>query len=74
MFCGNYRGIKLTCHSMKLYERIMENHLRNVVDISERQLGFMKGKSTTDAIFALRQLQEKYREGQQELYCVFLWT
>ena len=72
MACGNYRGIKLMCHSMKLYERIIENRLRNMVDISEHQFGFMKGKSTTDAIFALRQLQEKYREGQQELHCVFV--
>ena len=32
----------------------------------------MKGKSTTDAIFALRQLQERYREGQQDLQCVFI--
>ena len=32
----------------------------------------MKGKSTTDAIFALRQLQERYREGQQDLHCVFI--
>ena len=62
------------CHSMKLYERIMENHLRNAVNISEHQFVFMKGKSTTDAIFALRQLHEKYREGQQELelHCVFV--
>ena len=60
------------CHSMKLYERIIENRLRNVVNISEHQFGFMKGKSTTDAIFALRQLQEKYRERQQELHCAFV--
>ena len=33
----------------------------------------MKGKSTTDAIFALRQLQERYREGQQDdVHCVFI--
>ena len=32
----------------------------------------MKGKSTTDVIFALRQLQERYREGQQDLHCVFI--
>ena len=46
--------------------------IHNVVNISEHQFGFMKGKSTTDAIFALRQLQEKYREGQQELHCAFV--
>ena len=54
MNCGNYRSIKLMCHSMKLYERVHENRLRNIVSISEEQFGFMKGKSTTDAIFALR--------------------
>ena len=32
----------------------------------------MKGKSTTDAIFALGQLQERYREGQQDLQCAFI--
>ena len=32
----------------------------------------MKGKSTTDATFAVRQLQEKYREGQQDLHCVWI--
>ena len=70
--CGNYRGIKLMCHSMKLYERVHENRLRNIVSISEEQFGFVKGRSTTDAIFALRQLQERYREGQQDLHCVFI--
>ena len=59
-------------HSMKLYERVHENRLRNIVSISEEQFGFMKRKSTTDAIFALRQLQERYREGQQDLHCVFI--
>ncbi|KAK3541185.1 hypothetical protein QTP86_016219, partial [Hemibagrus guttatus] len=29
-------------------------------------------KSTTDAIFALRILTEKYRDGQRELHCVFV--
>ena len=32
----------------------------------------MPGKSTTDAIFALKMLMEKYREGQKELHCVFV--
>ena len=32
----------------------------------------MPGKRTTDAMFALRMLMEKYREGQRELYCVFV--
>ena len=32
----------------------------------------MPGKGTTDAMFALRMLMGKYREGQRELYCVFV--
>ena len=32
----------------------------------------MPGKETTDAMFALRMLMEKYREGQRELHCVFV--
>ncbi|ROT72113.1 hypothetical protein C7M84_009515 [Penaeus vannamei] len=72
MECGNYRGIKLMSHSMKLYERVQESQLRNIVGISEEQFGFMKGKSTTDAILVLRQLQDKFREGQQELHSVLI--
>ena len=55
----NYRGIKLTCHSLTLYERVLEHRLINIVSISEDQFGFVKGKPTTDAIFALQQLQER---------------
>ena len=32
----------------------------------------MPGKETTDAMFALKMLMEKYREGQRELYCEFV--
>ena len=71
MSCGNYQGINLMSHSMKLYERVQDNHLRSIMNISEEQFGFMKGSSTTDAIFALGQLQEKFREGQEDLYSVF---
>ena len=74
MNCGNYCGIKLMCHSMNLYERVDENRLRNIVSISEEQFVFVKGKSTTDAMFALRQLQERYREGQQTYtVCSIIW-
>ncbi|KAK3516211.1 hypothetical protein QTP70_006361 [Hemibagrus guttatus] len=70
--CSNYRGIKLMSHTMKLWERVVEARLRKVVEICEQQYGFMPRKSTTDAIFALRILIEKYRDGQRELLCVFV--
>ena len=46
--CGNYRGIKLMCHTMKLWERLVEGRLRTEVSICEQQNGFMPKKSTTD--------------------------
>ncbi|KAI5627956.1 hypothetical protein C0J50_3222 [Silurus asotus] len=70
--CSNYRGIKLISHTMKLWERVVEARLREEVTICEQQYGFMPRKSTTDALFALRMLMEKYREGQKELHCVFV--
>ena len=47
MKCGNYRGIKVMCHSMNLYERVHDNRLRNII---EEQFGFVNGKSISDAI------------------------
>ncbi|KAK3507758.1 hypothetical protein QTP70_035282 [Hemibagrus guttatus] len=70
--CSNYRGIKLMSHTLKLWERVVEARLRKIVEICEQQYGFMPKKSTTDAIFALRILMEKYRDGQRELHCVFV--
>ena len=71
-FCGNYRGIKLMSHTMKVWEGINEARLRDSVEISKQQYRFMPGKGTTDDMFALRMLMEKYREGQRELHCVFV--
>ena len=68
--CGNYREIKLISHTMKVWERIIEARLRDGVEISKQQYGFMPGKGTTDAMFALRMLMEKYREDQRQLHCV----
>ena len=69
---SNYRGIHLISHTMKLWERIVERRRRSDLTFSEQQYGFMPGKITTDALFALRLLMEKYREGQKEILCVFV--
>ena len=57
---------------MKLWERIFESSLRSDLTFSNQQYGFMPGKISTDALFALRVLMEKYREGHKELHCVFV--
>ena len=40
--------------------------------IAEEQAGFRAGKSTTEQIFNLRFLCEKYLQHQQDLYHVFI--
>ena len=42
------------------------------MEISKQQHGFMSEKGTTDAMFALRMLMEKYRKGQSQPHCVFV--
>ena len=59
-------------HTMKVWERIIEARLRNRVEISKQQYEFMPRQGTTDTMFALKMLMEKYREGQRELHCVFV--
>ena len=52
--------------------RVVEVRLREELMICEQQYGFMPRKSTADVMFALRMLMQKYREGQKELYWVFV--
>ena len=70
--CSNYRGIKLMSHTMKIWERVIDRRIRAEVEICDQQFGFVSGKSTTDAIFALRRTIEKYREKERNLHCVFI--
>ncbi|XP_026498876.1 uncharacterized protein LOC113402778 [Vanessa tameamea] len=70
--CNNYRGIKLMSHTMKVWEKVIERRLREESEITQIQLGFMSGRGTMDAIFALRQLCEKYRRAHKNLHMVFI--
>ena len=69
---GNYRGLKLLDHVMKILERVVERLIRDRIEIDSMQFGFMPGRSTTDAIFILRQLQEKYLAKDKTLYLAFV--
>ena len=70
--CGNYRGIKLMSHTMKLWERVIQARIRMEVMIAQQQFGFMPGRSTTDALFCLRMLLEKWTEGKKAVHCAFI--
>ena len=69
---GNYRGLKLTEHILKVMEHIIEDFIRNIVNIDDMQFGFMPGRGTTDAIFTVRQIQEGYIRKNRNFYFAFV--
>ena len=69
---GNYQGLKLTEQVLKVLERIVDGLIRQLVSIDDSQFGFVPGRGTTDAIFTVRQLQEKYLAVNKRLYMAFV--
>ena len=69
---GNYCSLKLTEQVMKVQERIVYGLIRQMVSIDDSQFGFVQGRGTTDAVFVVRQLQEKYPAANKRPYMAFV--
>ena len=65
---ANYCGLKLTEQVMKVLERIVDGLIRQVVSIDDSHFGFVTGRGTTDAIFVIRKLQEKYLAANKSFF------
>ena len=73
--CDNHRGISLLSIAGKILARVILNRvIKHVVDdvYPESQCGFRAGRGTIDMIFSLRQIAEKVREKNHEMYMVFV--
>jgi len=57
---------------MKVVERIFECRIWQQINIYDMQFGFVKDKGITDAIFLVRQTQEKFRAKGKKLYFGFV--
>ncbi|XP_063613088.1 uncharacterized protein LOC134786444 [Penaeus indicus] len=66
--CGNFRGIKLLEHVMKILEKVIEGSLCGLVSVNDMQFGFSPGRGTMDAAFIIKQQQEKHLEVNWDLY------
>ena len=71
---GNYCGIKPTEQVTKILERIVDGLIRQLVSIDDSQFGFVPGRGTTDAIFVVRQLQQKYLAANKRLHGEGIWS
>ena len=72
--CANYRGITLLSIVAKTFESILEKRLKKETEhqLEESQCGFRKGRSTQDHIFTIKQMIEKSRIKNKEVYVAFL--
>ncbi|KAK6764327.1 hypothetical protein RB195_024594 [Necator americanus] len=70
--CTSHRPIRLLCHTMKVFERVLEARLRKIVSVSLNQCDFVKDCSTIDAIHAVRIFLEKHREKNRSVRFAFL--
>ena len=72
--CQNYRTISLISHSSKVMLKIIFNRLKPQAEeiIAKEQAKLRARRSTTEQIFNLRALCEKYLQLQQNLYHVFI--
>ena len=72
--CQNSRTVSLTSHSCKVMLKIILYRVKLQAEkiIAKDQTGFRAGRSTTEQIFNLRILCEKYFQHQQDLYHVFI--
>ena len=73
--CDNHCGVSLLLINGKILARLILNRIfKHVVDeiYPESQCVFRTLRGTIDTIFCLRQLAEKTREKNQEMYVVFI--
>ncbi|XP_025196768.1 uncharacterized protein LOC112595684 [Melanaphis sacchari] len=70
----NYRGISLLDSCYKILTTLILERLNPYIEkiVGNYQCGFRRGKSTTDHVFALRQIMSKYYEFGKDLHLVFV--
>jgi hypothetical protein len=72
--CKNYRGICLLNVAYKAFVKELHNRLSPYANavVQNYQAGFQSGKSTTDQLFALRQILEKSNDFNLTTHHLFI--
>jgi len=68
----NYRGITLLNTTLKLFTKVVLRKLLQYIQPREEKQGFRKNRSTTDAIFIVRQIAEKAIKFNHTAYLCFV--
>ena len=71
--CSNERGITLASNMGKVFERLMNNRIKEEVTTTEAQAGGQPGSATADHIIILNSLiNQMKKKKKKELYIIFL--
>jgi len=72
--CEQHGTLSLIAHASKILTRIVLKRMERVIDelLTEKQLGFRRGKGTREAILALRQVIEKQNRKRKITYIAFV--
>ena len=70
--CSNERGITLASNVGKVYERIINERVKNQVTITKAQAGGKPGCSTVDHLIILKQTIQEIRDKRHTAYIIFL--
>ncbi|KAK7113089.1 hypothetical protein V1264_012440 [Littorina saxatilis] len=72
--CSNYRGITLLSVPGKVFNRVLLERMKNIVDsqLRDEQAGFRQNRSCTDQIATLRIIVEQSLEWKSPLYINFV--
>ncbi len=70
--CSNERGITLASNFGKLYERIINNRIKQELAITNKQAGGMEGSATVDHLITLKQAIHTIRKKGKTAYIIFL--
>jgi hypothetical protein len=70
----NYRNISLICIIAKIYNRLILNRIRSVIDLHLRinQNGFRRGRTTVAQILALLQIIESVKTNNLKAILTFI--
>ncbi len=70
--CSNERGITLASNVGKVYERILNERIKKIINITDSQAGGIEGNATADHLITLKEVVAKIRKNKKTAYIIFL--
>ena len=70
--CSNERGITLANNFGKMFEKIINNRISKIINITEAQAGGQKGRATVDHLTRLKDTIQMIRNNRKTAYIAFL--